>query len=203
MCLAQWTAAQMADESGMEVPNEKVLFAVVYSRRGLRLFRRQRLVCGMAKGYCREDGRPSVVACLDRGYVAFRVCRAVGCMARGSGCIERRILREAASPGVYRALTVLSLLPVADENMLNRLLDTPLEGADYYHLRALSFVRDTVDGITRTRSLLECYGMTLRAETPNNLNRFAIRCSSCWRNDSIGRPTHADAPERPHLGAVP
>ncbi|MGC6585012.1 bacterio-opsin activator [Paenibacillus sp. Dod16] len=62
--------------------------------------------------------------------------------------LSAEFLREAASPGVYRALTVLSLLPVADENMLNRLLDTPLEGADYYHLRALSFVRDTVDGIT-------------------------------------------------------
>lgn len=62
--------------------------------------------------------------------------------------MSAEFLREAASPGVYRALKVLSLLPVADENMLNRLLDTPLEGADYYHLRALSFVRDTVDGIT-------------------------------------------------------
>lgn len=62
--------------------------------------------------------------------------------------LSAEFLREAASPGVYRALTVLSLLPVADENLLNRLLDAPLEGTDYYHLRALSFVRDTVDGIS-------------------------------------------------------
>ncbi|MGG4108099.1 bacterio-opsin activator [Paenibacillus lautus] len=62
--------------------------------------------------------------------------------------LSAEFLREAASPGVYRALTVLSLLPVADENLLNRLLDAPLEGADYYQLRGLSFVRDTVDGIS-------------------------------------------------------
>lgn len=61
--------------------------------------------------------------------------------------LSAEFLREAASPGVYRALTVLSLLPAADEKLLNRLLDAPLEEVDYYHLRALSFVRDTVDGI--------------------------------------------------------
>ncbi|MGG4343612.1 bacterio-opsin activator [Paenibacillus lautus] len=62
--------------------------------------------------------------------------------------LSAEFLRESASPGVYRALTVLSLLPVADENLLNRLLDAPVEGVDYYQLRGLSFVRDTVDGIS-------------------------------------------------------
>jgi len=62
--------------------------------------------------------------------------------------LSAEFLREAASPSLYRALTALSLLPAADEALLNRLLDKPLEGADYYQLTALSFVRDTMDGIS-------------------------------------------------------
>lgn len=62
--------------------------------------------------------------------------------------LSAEFLREAASPNLYRALTALSLLPAADEALLNRLLDKPLEGADYYQLTALSFVRDTMDGIS-------------------------------------------------------
>ena len=121
-------------------------------------------------------------------------------MARGSGCIERRILREAASPGVYRALTVLSLLPVADENMLNRLLDTPLEGADYYHLRALSFVRDTVDGITPHQVVARMLRDDFTRRNPEQFEsvRHQVFVLLAERFHS-GRPTHADAPERPHL----
>ncbi|ANY72777.1 bacterio-opsin activator [Paenibacillus ihbetae] len=62
--------------------------------------------------------------------------------------LSAEFLREAASPSLYRALTALSLLPAANEALLNRLLDKPLEGADYYQLTALSFVRDTLDGIS-------------------------------------------------------
>ncbi|GAB6928941.1 hypothetical protein JCM10914A_29240 [Paenibacillus sp. JCM 10914] len=62
--------------------------------------------------------------------------------------LSAEFLREATSSAVYRALTILSLLPVADERLLNRLLDSPLDEADYYQLAGLSFVRTTLQGIS-------------------------------------------------------
>lgn len=62
--------------------------------------------------------------------------------------LSAEFLREAAAPSIYRALTVLSLLPVADEGMLNALLDKPLEEKDYHKLAALSFVQVTMHGVS-------------------------------------------------------
>lgn len=64
------------------------------------------------------------------------------------GRLSADILREAASPDLYQALSVLSLLPAADQATLNRILDAPLEAADYYALGNLSFVRRTACGLT-------------------------------------------------------
>ncbi|MCK8489539.1 bacterio-opsin activator [Paenibacillus sp. MBLB2552] len=64
------------------------------------------------------------------------------------GTLSADILREAASPDLFQALSVLSLLPAADQSTLNRLLDPPLDAAGYYALGNLSFVRRTAYGLT-------------------------------------------------------
>jgi len=62
--------------------------------------------------------------------------------------LSAEFLREVASPGVFRALTVLALLPVADEKLLNRVLEAPLDEGEYYKLSRLSFVRVTMQGVS-------------------------------------------------------
>lgn len=64
------------------------------------------------------------------------------------GRLSADILREAASPDLYQALSVLALLPAADQAALNRLLDAPLDAAGYHALGKLSFVRRTACGLT-------------------------------------------------------
>lgn len=61
--------------------------------------------------------------------------------------LSAEFLREAASPAIYKALTVLSLLPAADEQKLNALLDAPLNAAEYKRLAELSCVRVTQHGV--------------------------------------------------------
>lgn len=75
---------------------------------------------------------------------------------RGSSCeipaiLSAEFLREAASPSLYQAFTVLSLLPAAGQPTLNRLLDVPLAASDYYALGQLSCVRTTPQGLALHR----------------------------------------------------
>lgn len=64
------------------------------------------------------------------------------------GMLSADFLREAASPALYEALTVLSLFPEADQTMLNRLLVTPIDAAGYHALGRLSFVQATSQGLS-------------------------------------------------------
>ncbi|WP_276356449.1 bacterio-opsin activator [Cohnella caldifontis] len=60
--------------------------------------------------------------------------------------LSAEILREAASPILYEALTILSLLPAADQSVLNFFLDTPIDSSGYHELGKLSFVRAVSQG---------------------------------------------------------
>lgn len=60
-------------------------------------------------------------------------------------------LREAASPELYQALLALALLPAADQEMLNDVLDRPLTAVDYHALGELSFIRVTPYGLSLHR----------------------------------------------------
>ncbi|MEK5493505.1 hypothetical protein MKZ24_22710 [Paenibacillus sp. FSL R7-0297] len=57
------------------------------------------------------------------------------------------MLKEAASPFMYEALQLLSLLPAADQTILNQLLVTPLSASDYAKLSRLSCVRTGLNGL--------------------------------------------------------
>lgn len=57
-------------------------------------------------------------------------------------------LREAASPSLHRALTVLSLLTAADQSALDELLDDPIEISAYHELGRLSFIRSLPQGLS-------------------------------------------------------
>ncbi|WP_309119972.1 bacterio-opsin activator [Paenibacillus sp.] len=56
------------------------------------------------------------------------------------------LLREATAPSLHRVLTVMSLLPPADPQTLNRMLDASLDVADVHALGRLSFVLTTPQG---------------------------------------------------------
>lgn len=62
--------------------------------------------------------------------------------------LSAEFLRETASPSLYNVLTVLSLLPVADQGMLHALIEHALEDSDFNRLTALSFVRVTIHGVS-------------------------------------------------------
>lgn len=62
--------------------------------------------------------------------------------------LSAEFLRETASPTLYNGLTMLSLLPVADQGMLNALLEYPLEERDFNRLASLSFIRATQHGVS-------------------------------------------------------
>lgn len=61
--------------------------------------------------------------------------------------LSAEFLKEAASPSLYQALTVLSLLPAADQPAINLLLDEPLSASGYFELGKLSFIRSTPYGL--------------------------------------------------------
>ncbi|CAM3550752.1 MULTISPECIES: bacterio-opsin activator [Saccharibacillus] len=61
--------------------------------------------------------------------------------------LSAEMLKEASAPRLYEALQLLSLLPAADQTLLNELLDPPLSVADYMALAALSCVRSEADGL--------------------------------------------------------
>ncbi|GEM_PF-1053543 len=56
-------------------------------------------------------------------------------------------LQEAASPELYQALTMLSLLPAADQGSLTYMLEQPVLLSAYHALAQLSFVRTTAHGL--------------------------------------------------------
>ncbi|WP_018750336.1 hypothetical protein [Paenibacillus sanguinis] len=58
------------------------------------------------------------------------------------------LLKEAASPDLYPALTALSLVPAADQRLLELLLEHPVNDFNYYALSELSFVRATSQGLS-------------------------------------------------------
>ena len=88
----------MADESGMEVPNEKVLFAVVYSRRGLRLFRRRGLSAEWQRAIAEKtEGHPLSLALtvdmlLSESVEQWDVWREVPAVLSAEFCGKRRLL---------------------------------------------------------------------------------------------------------------
>lgn len=62
--------------------------------------------------------------------------------------LSAELLREVASSVHYDALTVLSLLPAADQTMINHFLELPITSTEYHLLSGLSFVRPTPQGLT-------------------------------------------------------
>lgn len=64
------------------------------------------------------------------------------------GMLSAELLREAATPPLYHALTVLALLPSADLETLNRLLEMPLDSSGYRALSSMSFVHSTPQGLS-------------------------------------------------------
>ncbi|SFE40738.1 hypothetical protein SAMN04487969_102375 [Paenibacillus algorifonticola] len=65
-----------------------------------------------------------------------------------SGILSAEMLMEAASPFMYEALQLLSLLPAADQTMLNHLLERPIGASDYIALSRLSCVHATAHGLS-------------------------------------------------------
>lgn len=62
--------------------------------------------------------------------------------------LSTEMLREVASPTLYQALSVLSLLPAANQQLLNDLLEVPIDASNYLALHNLSFVRVTQQGLS-------------------------------------------------------
>ncbi|MCM3702931.1 bacterio-opsin activator [Paenibacillus macerans] len=62
--------------------------------------------------------------------------------------LSAEFLKEVASPSLFQALTVLSLLPAADQPAINNLLDDPLTASGYFELGKLSFIRSTPYGLS-------------------------------------------------------
>ncbi|MFE6076922.1 bacterio-opsin activator [Paenibacillus sp. NPDC057886] len=71
------------------------------------------------------------------------------------GILSAEFLKEAALPWMVEALQVLSLLPSADQTILNQLLEKPLTASEYMDLGRLSCVRREVDGLS-LHQLVSC-----------------------------------------------
>jgi hypothetical protein len=63
-----------------------------------------------------------------------------------SRLVSAQLLREVVTPDLHQVLDVLSILPHTNQEILNRLLPSPLTADQFYRLTQLSFIRPTLDG---------------------------------------------------------
>ncbi|WP_080834322.1 NB-ARC domain-containing protein [Cohnella massiliensis] len=122
----------------------------------LRLFTREEVHDYLAgRGFAEElrmdvaqktDGHPLLLA-LTVDWLRSRKGEERSAMLEIPGIVSAELLREVASPSLYPALAVLSLLPSADLLLLNRFLEVPLDAPDYRELGKLSFVRMSPQGL--------------------------------------------------------
>lgn len=71
------------------------------------------------------------------------------------GILSAEFLKEAALPWMVEALQVMSILPSADQTILNQLLEKPLTASEYMDLGRLSCVRREADGLS-LHQLVSC-----------------------------------------------
>ncbi|MEK3685520.1 bacterio-opsin activator [Paenibacillus sp. FSL R10-2736] len=91
------------------------------------------------------------------------------------GILSAEMLKEAASPFMYEALQLLSLLPAADQTILNQLLASPLSASDYAELSRLSCVRTGLNGLCLHQLVSRMLREDFQRRDPGQYHRMRSR----------------------------